>query len=259
MIYNQGSEYHIRVKQGDIGKYVILPGDPGRCEAIARYLQQPEKVAQNREYTTWRGKLEGEIVAVTSTGIGGPSAAIALEELVHTGADTFIRVGTCGGYHMEVLGGDLVVPTGSIRMEGTTKEYMPIEFPAVANLEIINALVQATKQKGYRCHTGVVESKDSFYGEHEGAGKPVGYELENKRRAWVMGGTLASEMETAALFVVGATLGVRVGAVLSVMGNQIRRDSGLDDTIVYDTERAIKVAVEAMRLLIRERKSGKEG
>lgn len=259
MIYNQGSEYHIHVKQGDIGKYVILPGDPGRCEAIAAYLEQPEKVAQHREYTTWRGKLEGEIVAVTSTGIGGPSAAIALEELVHVGADTFIRVGTCGGYHMEVLGGDLVVPTGSIRMEGTTKEYMPIEFPAVSNLEITNALVQAAKQKGYRCHAGVVESKDSFYGEHEGAQKPVGYELENKRKAWVMGGTLASEMETAALFVVGATLGVRVGAVLNVMGNQIRRDNGLEDTIVYDTERGIKVAVEAMRRLIRERKSGKEG
>lgn len=259
MIYNRGREYHIHVKQGDIGKYVILPGDPGRCEKIASYLEHPEKVAQNREYTTWRGTLEGETVAVTSTGIGGPSAAIALEELVHIGADTFIRVGTCGGYRTDVLGGDLVVPMGSIRMEGTTKEYMPIEFPAVSDWEITNALMRAAAEKGYRCHAGVVESKDSFYGEHEGALKPVGYELENKRKAWVMGGTLASEMETAALFVVGATLGVRVGAVLNVMGNQIRRDNGLDDTIVYDTERGIAVAVEAMRRLIAERKNGKEG
>ncbi len=250
MIYNQGSEYHIHIKQGDIGRYVILPGDPGRCEAIAQYLQQPEKVAQNREFTSWRGTLEGEMVAVTSTGIGGPSAAIALEELVHVGADTFIRVGTCGGYHRDVLGGDLVVATGSVRMEGTTREYMPLEFPAVADFTVTNALVEAARQKGYRCHTGVVESKDSFYGEHEGAKKPVGYELENKRRAWVMGGVLASEMETAALFVVGATLNVRVGAVLNVMGNQIRRDEGLPDTVVYKTQRGIEVAVEAMRQLI---------
>ena len=247
-----GLQYHLQIRQGDVGKYVILPGDPKRCEKIASHFEDAKLVADSREYVTYTGYLEGEKVSVTSTGIGGPSASIAMEELVRCGADTFIRVGTCGGMDIEVKGGDLVVATGAIRMEGTSKEYAPVEYPAVADLEVTNALVQAAKELGYSYHTGVVQCKDAFYGQHEPETKPVGYELLNKWEAWLRMGCKASEMESAALFIVGAYLRVRVGSDFLVMGNQEREKAGLENPIVHDTEAAIKVAVEALRLLIRK-------
>ena len=247
-----GLQYHLQIRKGDVGKYVILPGDPKRCEKIASHFENAKLVADSREYVTYTGYLEGEKVSVTSTGIGGPSASIAMEELVRCGADTFIRVGTCGGMDIEVKGGDLVVATGAIRMEGTSKEYAPVEYPAVADLEVTNALVQAAKKLGYSCHTGVVQCKDAFYGQHEPETKPAGYELLNKWEAWLRMGCKASEMESAALFIVGAYLRVRVGSDFLVMGNQERAKAGLENPIVHDTEAAIKVAVEALRLLIRK-------
>ena len=145
--YSVGNEeYHLKIRPGDVGRYVILPGDPGRCEKIARYLEDPRFVASNREYTIYTGTLEGEKVSVCSTGIGGPSAAIAMEELIHCGAECFIRVGTCGGIEENVLGGDLVIATGAIRMEGTGLQYAPVEFPAVADFQVVNALAEAAKE-----------------------------------------------------------------------------------------------------------------
>ena len=180
-----GLQYHLQIRKGEIGRYVILPGDPKRCEKIARYLDHPRLIADNREFVTYTGYLEGEMVSITSTGIGGASAAIAMEELVQCGADTFIRVGTCGGMERNVKGGDVVIATGSIRMEGTSREYAPIEFPAVANLDVTNALVNAAKKLGHTYHVGVVQSKDSFYGQHDPETKPVSYELMNKWQAWL--------------------------------------------------------------------------
>lgn len=245
-----GLQYHIHVQAGDVGRYVLLPGDPGRCEQIASYFDDARLVAQNREYVTYTGTLDGVPVSVTSTGIGGPSAAIALEELVCCGADTFIRVGTCGGMEQDVKGGDIVVATGAIRMEGTSREYAPIEFPAVADLAVTNALADAAHVLGYRFHTGVVQSKDSFFGQHAPETKPVSYDLQNKWQAWLRMGCKASEMEAAALFIVGGYLRVRVGADFLVMGNQERAKAGLDNVIQKDTQQAVKVAVEALRLLI---------
>lgn len=247
----EGLQYHLQIRKGDVGRYVILPGDPGRCEKIAAYFDHPKKIAQNREYVTYTGFLDGEKVSVTSTGIGGPSAAIAMEELVKSGADTFLRVGTCGGIDLEVKGGDLVAATGAIRMEGTSREYAPIEFPAVSDLEVANAVVQAAKNLGYTCHAGVVQSKDSFYGQHDPQLMPVGYELLNKWEAWKRLGCKASEMESAALFIVAAHLHVRCGAAFLVMGNQERQAKGLENIIVHDTEAAVKTAVEALRILIK--------
>ena len=243
-------QYHIRCKPGDIGRYVILPGDPGRCEEIAKHLNSPVFIAQNREYVTYSGYIDGEMVSVTSTGIGGPSASIAVEELSKLGADTFVRIGTSGGMQKDVISGDLVIPTGAIRMEGTSKEYLPIEFPAVPDYEVVKALSEAAESLGYNYHTGVVECKDSFYGQHEPESKPVSYELLNKWEAWVRGGALASEMETAALFTVSSCLRKRSGAVLLVIANQERKKAGLEDNEVHDTERAIKAAVDAVRRLI---------
>ncbi len=247
-----GIQYHLGIKEGDIGKYVILPGDPKRCAKIAAHFDDAKLIADQREYTTYTGYLDGEKVSVTSTGIGGPSAAIAMEELVKSGAETFVRIGTCGGIREDVVSGDLVIATGAVRMEGTSKEYAPIEFPAVADFSIVRALRQAAETKGYRAHTGVVQCKDSFYGEHEPEEMPVGYELLAKWDAWKKLGVLASEMESAALYVVAAHLGVRAGTVLLVMANQEREALGLDNPVVHDTEAAITTAVEAVRNLIKD-------
>lgn len=250
-----GEQYHIGLNVGDVGEYVIMPGDPKRCAKIAEYFEDAKLVADRREYTTYTGFLNGVKVSVTSTGIGGPSASIALEELVNIGAKTFIRVGTCGGIQTDVKGGDIVIATGAIRMEGTTREYAPIEFPAVANLDVVNSLVQAAKNLGHGYHTGVVQCKDSFYGQHSPEKMPVNYELLNKWEAWKRMGCLASEMESAALFIVGSFLRVKVGSVFLVVANQEREKLGLENPVVHDTDMAIKTAVEALKILIENDKN----
>ena len=249
-----GTQYHIGLKPGDVGEYVILPGDPKRSVKIAKYFDDPELVGDSREYVTYTGTLDGVKVSVTSTGIGGPSASIALEELTNIGAKTFIRVGTCGGMDIDVKGGDVVVATGAIRMEGTSKEYAPIEYPAVADLEVTNALVAASKDLGADYHAGVVECKDSFYGQHQPELHPVSYELLNKWEAWLRMGCIASEMESAALFIAGAYRRVRVGSCFLVVANQEREKAGLSNAQVHDTDLAIRVAIEAIRKLIKEDK-----
>lgn len=253
MKYSQdGTQYHIGLKQGDVGEFVILPGDPKRCEKIAQYFDNPKLVADRREFVTYTGFLDGKKISVTSTGIGGPSASIALEELVKVGAKKFIRVGTCGGMDIDVKGGDLVIATGAIRMEGTSKEYAPIEFPAVADLELTNSLVESAKNLGYEYHTGIVQCKDAFYGQHNPELMPVSYELQNKWEAWKRLGCLASEMESAALFVVGSFLRVKVASVFLVVANQEREKLSLENPVVHDTDKAIKTAVEAIKILMRE-------
>ena len=255
MKYSQdGTQYHIGLKSGDVGKYVLLPGDPKRCEKIAQYFDNPQLIADRREYTTYTGYLNGEKVSVTSTGIGGPSASIALEELVKVGAEKFIRVGTCGGIQPEIKGGDLVIATGAIRMEGTSREYAPIEFPAVADFRIMDSLVKASEKLGYTHHTGVVQCKDAFYGQHNPEIMPVSYELLNKWEAWKRMGCLASEMESAALFIAGSFLKVKIGSIFLVVANQEREKLGLENPVVHDTDMAIKTAIEALRILINKDK-----
>ena len=247
-------QYHIQCASEDVGKYVILTGDPKRCCKIAQYFDNAQLVADNREFVTYTGTLCGEKVSVTSTGIGGPSASIALEELVKCGAHTFIRVGTCGGMELKVKGGDLVVANAAVRMEGTTKEYAPMEYPAVADFEVVTALADVCKDLDFPYHVGVCQSKDSFYGQHQPEIMPVSYELENKWNAWCRMGCLASEMETAALFIVGSFLRVRVGSVLLVLANQEREKAGLENIQFHDTERVIVTAVDAMKKLINKEK-----
>ena len=245
-----GKQYHTGVGPEDVGKYVILPGDPKRCAKIAEYFDNPVLVADSREYVTYTGTLDGVKVSVTSTGIGGPSASIAIEELSKCGAHTFVRVGTCGGMQENVCGGDVVIATGAIRMEGTSKEFAPIEYPAVADIHVTNALMQAAEEQNITSHVGVVQCKDSFFGQHEPEVMPVSYELENKWQAWVLMGCLASEMESAALFIAGSFLRVRVGSCFLVVANQERAKLGLPNPQVHDTELAIRTAVGALRKLI---------
>lgn len=242
--------YHLQMKKGDVGRYVLLPGDPGRCEQIASYLDDPHLVAYNREYKTYTGALLGEKVSVTSTGIGGPSAAIAVEELVKIGADTFIRVGTCGGMNANVIPGSIVVANSAIRAEGTSREYLPIEFPAVADHQVTCALEAAAKNLNLSCKVGVVQCKDSFYGQHEPEAQPISDDLLRRWSAWIRGGCLASEMESAALFILGSCRSVRTGTVLLVCANKDREKLGYSDPSFHDTAPAIQTAIEAIRRLI---------
>lgn len=249
---NEEMLYHIAIRPKDGCRYAILPGDPGRVEKIAVYLEDAEPLAQNREFTSWKGKICGESVIVMSTGIGGPSAAIALEELADAGLETAIRIGTCGGMQLDIIPGDLVIPTAAVRMDGTSKEYAPVEYPAAADFSVVNALAEAAEKLGCRFHTGVIQSKDSFYGQHSPERMPIYYELENKWDAWKRLGVLASEMETATLFTVGAVRKVRMGCVLHSLWNQERKSSGYSDKDVFDTDTAVRTAVEAMKIIIKK-------
>lgn len=245
-------QYHIQVAKGEVGRYVILPGDPKRCVKIAQYFDNPVLVADNREFVTYTGTLDGVKVSVTSTGIGGPSASIAMEELTKCGADTFVRVGTCGGMQLDIKSGDIVIAQAAVRMEGTSKEYAPIEYPAVADYGVTNALVAAAQDLGQTWHVGTVQCKDAFYGQHEPERLPAGPELLYKWEAWKRLGCLASEMESAALFIVADTLHVRCGSCFLVVANQEREKEGLENPVVHDTDMAIRVAVQSLRNLIRQ-------
>ncbi len=247
-----GMQFHIRCKEGDVGKYCFLPGDPGRCAAIAAHFENPVHIAQNREYNIYTGTLLGQKVSVCSTGIGGPSASIAMEELTAIGADTFIRIGTCGGIAMDILPGDVVVATGAIRYEHTSLEYAPIEFPAVPDFGITTALKNAGEALGFRTHTGIVQCKDAFYGQHAPEKSPVSYELLQKWESWKRLGVKGSEMESAALFVVASALGVRCGSCFHVVWDQERGKAGLTMPMTEDTSGAICVGIEAMKQIIRQ-------
>jgi len=246
--------YHINLSKSDIGgaKYAILPGDPGRVGSIAKYLENPKKISQNREYTAYLGNIKKEKVLIISTGMGGPSTAICVEELAMIGITHLISIGTSGGMQLDVKAGDLVIATSAIRQEGTSNEYLPVEFPAVADLDITNALVDSVKDLKLDYHTGVVQCKDSFYGQHNPKRMPVSYELENKWNAWIKGGALCSEMETASLFIVSSALRLKAGAILLVIWNQEREKAGLSQEENFDTDRAIKVVIKAIEKLITE-------
>ena len=252
-----GYQYHVGLREGDIGEYVLLPGDPHRVEKIAAYFDDAKKVADSREFVTYTGFLDGVKVSCTSTGVGGPSASIALEELCNVGGKTFIRVGTCGGMDIDVKGGDIVIATGAVRMDGTSKEYAPIEYPAVPDVLVTSYLMRAARKLKAPYHTGVVQCKDAFYGQHMPEALPNSHELLNKWEAWLKLGCKASEMESSTLFIVGAYRKVRVGSCFLAVANQEREKAGLPNPQVHDTDLAIRVAIEAIRMLIEDDKEYK--
>lgn len=255
-VYSPNEEFHLKIRPGDVGRYVLMCGDPARVEKIAAYFDDARFVQSAREYTIWTGTLEGEKVSACSHGIGSPSTAIAVEELIHCGADTFIRIGSAGGMAPEVIGGDVVIGTGAIRMEGTTKEYAPPEYPAVADYRIVNALSDAAKELSVPFHVGVLHNKDNFYGQHSPDTMPVRDELKAKWQAFLDCGALASEMESAALFIIAAVRRARAGALVQVFANQTRRAMGLEDPMVLDTDAAVRVGVLGLRkLILRDREA----
>lgn len=242
---------HTNLTEKDIAKYVFLPGSPQRVKRIAEYLDHPEFVVVNREHETWTGTLEGERVLVTSTGMGGPSTAIALEELTALGAETFIRIGSCASTSENVGMGDVVIPNACVRMEGTGLHYAPVEYPAVPDIDVFDALRSAASETDYPIKVGTVISRDGFYTQYEDAHKPYSYELTNRWNSYKMMGALATEMEAAALFIAGASLNVRTGCVMVCATNYKKTcaDSGVYP--ISFEPRAIEVGIAAMRKLIR--------
>ena len=250
----EGLAFHLHIKEGDVGRYVLLPGDPARCEKIAKYFDSPHFVAQNREYVVWTGTLLGEKVSVVSTGIGCPSTAIAVEELSEVGADTFIRVGSSGSMQPYVHAGDVAVVTGAIRDEGTTSQYLPMEFPAVADVDVVCALRDAAEKLGLRHILGVGHSKDSFYAEVERNRMPMAGRLTERWNSFVAGGAVCSEMESAAIFILSAIYRKRAGACMLVINESELAeiaDSNSDKHLnEFDADAVIRVGVEGIKLLI---------
>ncbi len=243
-------KYHLHLKKGDVGRYVLLPGDPGRCDLVARSFDNPKLIASNREFRTFTGTLLGEKVSVTSTGIGSPSTAIAVEELIDIGADTFIRIGTSGGMQPEQIPGELAICSAAIRDEGTTMQYMPPEFPAIADITVTLALKSAAEKLKIPYRVGITQSKDSFYGQHQPQRMPVAERLQQRWKAWKMGGAICSEMEAAAIFVLGSIYRKRTGGVMLISGNQESKDPNVSHA--EDLSGMIATAVEALKLLIEQ-------
>ena len=245
-------KYHIQLKKGDVGRYVFLPGDPGRTDHIAKLFDDPKLMASNREYRTWTGTLNGERVSVCSTGIGGPSTAIAVEELIAIGADTLIRVGTSGGMQPEQVPGEMAITLAAIRDEGTSMHYMPPEFPAVADITVIEALRQAAIKLDVPYRVGISQSKDSFYGQHEPERMPVAERLQQRWKAWKMGGAICSEMEAATLFILGNIYRIRTGGIMLVAANQESDDPNVG--VVEELDDLLAVSIEAVKMLIEQDK-----
>ncbi len=239
--------HHIQMRRGDVGRYVFLPGDPGRCEKIASYFENPKLVAYHREYKTYTGTLLGEKVSVTSTGIGGPSTAIAVEELIMIGADTFIRVGTSGGMQPYLHSGDLAVVTAAIRDGGTDLHYLPVEFPAVADVDVVTALRDAAVKMDKTHHLGIVQSKDSFYGQHQPERMPVANRLLNRWKAWQMGGAISSEMEAATIFILSSIYRTRAGGIMMI---GMKEESEEKRKASRDLSSLLETAIEGLKILI---------
>ncbi len=242
-------QHHIRVRKGDVARFVLLPGDPARAEVIAQHFDQPRKIAYNREYQTFTGLTGAVPVSVTSTGIGCPAVAIAVEELVRVGADTLIRVGTGGAMQEQILPGELVIATGAIRAEGTTRAYLPLEFPAVADPDVEQALSSAAASQGLKWRRGIVHTKDSFYGQKEPQRMPVAYQLQAEWNAYIQGGALLSEMESAALFVISSVLQVRAGSICAVASNGWRKVRWTENESRQAIDEMIECTLAAVRQL----------
>lgn len=240
---------HIMCGVGDVARYVLMPGDPNRVERIAGFFDDAHKVASYRGYVTYTGKAGGVGVSACSTGIGCPSTAIAMEELMKIGADTFIRVGTTGALVPQLDSGDIVVATGAVRWEGTSRTYAPLEYPAVASYEVVNALLHAADELHVKVHPGIIISSDAFYGGND-----------EVLRRFGEANVLAIEMESSLMFTLASVRGMRAGSICTVDGNIFKgsgkgefepgeRSGEQADRVQRGIEDEIRVAVRAVQLL----------
>jgi uridine phosphorylase len=254
----QAKKMHIGIRPGEVGRYVFLPGKVERVVLIAQYFEHSRELTRNREFHTFVGELDGEPVAVTSTGIGGPSTAIAVEELFQCGADTMIRIGSCASTSPRSRIGDVIIPKGAVRMEGTGDHYLPVEFPAVPDYVLFRALERAARNSGFPYNTGITITKDSYYTEVSPETKPVYPELKYKWEAYEKGGATNTDMECSLLFLAGASLGVRTASVMVCATNYRAYSNDFKDNPVDWENRAIVVGIAAMRDIIHRDKKQKE-
>ncbi|MDI6819393.1 MAG: nucleoside phosphorylase [Candidatus Hodarchaeaceae archaeon] len=237
---------HIMCGVGDVARYVLLPGDPRRVERIASFFKEARKVAEYRGFVTYTGKVDRVEISTCSTGIGCPSAAIVVEELARIGAQTLIRVGTTGALQPEIEVGDIIIATAAVRADGTSKVYVPAEYPAVADFGVVSALTKAAEKLGTKAHVGKVVSTDAFYA--------------GQLDIWGKANVLSAEMECSTIFTVAGLKGLRAGAILAVDGNLTRgvkkgefepgeKTGELDERVQRAIDKEIEIAIEAVKIL----------
>jgi uridine phosphorylase len=241
--------HHLQIEPGQIGEFVIIPGDPGRCHLIAEHFKNPQLIAQSREYITYTGKYKELIVSVTSTGMGCPSAAIALEELIMSGAKYLVRLGTTGALQKNIHLGDIIIPASAVRLEGTSVEYIPIEFPAVADIDIVDALLKVTHQKNHKFHIGIIMSHDAFYKGSVFAD----HDFLKREQLWIDSNVLSVENESSALFTIGYLRKVKVGTILTVVANHLNRKVIIDEEKINSLfHQMTDLCLEAFKTLRKE-------
>lgn len=241
--------HHLQIEPGQIGEFVIMPGDPGRCHLIAEHFENPRLIAQSREYITYTGKYKGLRVSVTSTGMGCPSAAIALEELIMSGAKYLVRLGTTGALQKKINLGDIIIPTSAVRLEGTSVEYIPIEFPAVADIDMVDALIKAARGKNQKSHIGIIMSHDAFYKGSVFADS----DFLKREQVWINSNVLSVENESSALFTIGYLRKVKVGTILTVVANHLTREVITDEEKINPIfHRMTDICLEAFKNMEKE-------
>lgn len=255
-------EPHIKCKKGDVAKYVLIPGDPARVKQIASYWDEAREVVNNREFLTYTGTYKGIPISATSTGIGCPSAAIAIEELANIGAQVFIRIGTCGALQRGIEAGDLIIPFAAVRAEGTSKEYVPEEFPSVATPEIFNALTKSADKLKYKYFTGINRTHDAFYEHIDNFVKWGSIYKDERMKTWKYP-LVSSEMECAIALLLPMLRGLKSGCVLAVNTPEPLEDVVKDPNMIYKLDEtkptksgideAIKTALETILLLEKQK------
>lgn len=252
---SENKVFHLGITKNELNgaTLAIIPGDPGRVEKIATLMDEPEFLASHREYTLFRAKLNGKTVVVCSTGIGGPSTSIAVEELAQLGVRTFLRVGTTGAIQENIDVGDMIVTTGSVRLDGASQHFAPLEFPAVADFEIASAMKKAADKEGLKVHMGITASSDTFYPGQERYDTFSGRVVQRFRGSaeeWKSMGVLNYEMESATLFTMCASQGLKAGCFAGVIVNRTQKEIPSEETLKSTEAASVKVVIETAKILL---------
>jgi uridine phosphorylase len=241
-------KYHVGLVEEEVGKYILYPGDPARTAVIAKFLDGAKEVAFSREFRTFTGSLDGVPVSAVSSGMGGPSVAIGVEEMRELGVHTFLRVGTCGATQPDIKMGDLIIATAAVRTEGTGDSYVPKEFPAVADYEVVTALLESARELEAPHHLGIIRAVDSLYSDLLPDTMPNGPGLRAELEMWQRAGVIANDMESSTLFVLASVRRLRAGSILLCVDEVgVGEIHHLDPSYM---ERMLKVAIGAIRRLI---------
>ncbi|MBC8945483.1 MULTISPECIES: uridine phosphorylase [Xenorhabdus] len=247
--------FHLGITKNDLqgATLAIVPGDPNRVEKIARLMNNPVHLASHREFTTWRAEIDGKPVVVCSTGIGGPSTSIVVEELAQLGVHTFLRIGTTGAIQKNINIGDVLVTTAAVRLDGASLHFAPMEFPAVADFECTNALYAAAKASGSTTHVGVTASSDTFYPGQERydtySGRVV-RRFQGSMKEWQEMGVMNFEMESATLLTMCASQGLRAGMVAGVIVNRTQQEIPDVELLKKTESHVLSIVVDAARRLL---------